>query len=43
MISNHYPTMYGGWYRDYCALGVVIVGFITVWLLYKQAAKVQGF
>lgn len=43
MVSNHYPTMYGGWYRDLCALGVVVVGFVTVWLLYKQAAKVQGF
>jgi uncharacterized membrane protein len=43
MISNHYPTMYGQTYRDLCALGVVVVGFVTAWLLYKQAAKVQGF
>jgi uncharacterized membrane protein len=43
MISNHYPTMYGANYRDFCALGVVVVGFVSVWLLYKQSAKVQGF
>lgn len=43
MISNHYPTMYGNTYRDFCALGVVVVGFVSVWLLYKQSAKVQGF
>lgn len=43
MISNHYPTMYGQTYRDLCALGVVVVGFVATWLLYKQAAKVQGF
>ena len=43
MISNHYPTMYGANYRDMCALGVVVVGFVAVWLLYKQSAKVQGF
>lgn len=43
MISNHYPTMYGNPYRDLCALGVVVLGFFATWLLYKQAAKVQGF
>ena len=43
MISNHYPTMYGNTYRDMCALGVVVVGFVATWLLYKQSAKVQGF
>ncbi len=43
MISNHYPTMYGNHYRDLCALGVVVLGFFATWLLYKQAAKVQGF
>jgi uncharacterized membrane protein len=43
MISNHYPTMYGNQYRDWCALGVVVVGFVVVWWLYKKAGKVQGF
>ena len=42
MISNHYPTMYGNPYRDFCAGGVIVVGFFVTWLLYKQAAKVQG-
>ncbi|MGZ8852254.1 MAG: urate hydroxylase PuuD [Thermoanaerobaculia bacterium] len=43
MISNHYPTMYGNPYRDMCALGVIVLGFLTVWLLYKKAGKVPGF
>jgi len=42
MISNHYPTMYGQQYRDFCAAGVIVLGFFVTWLLYKQAAKVQG-
>lgn len=43
MISNHYPTMYSNPYRDICALGVIVAGFVTVWLLYKKAGKVPGF
>lgn len=43
MISNHYPTMYAGEYRDVCALGVVVVGLIAVRMMYGKAAKVQGF
>jgi uncharacterized membrane protein len=43
MISNHYPTVYGSNYRDLYALIVVVVGLLSVWALYKQAAKVQGF
>ena len=38
MISNHYPTMYGGQYRDACIAGVVLVGFAIVWWLYKVSA-----
>ncbi len=43
MISNHYPTVYGSTYRDLYALVVVVIGFLSVSMLYKQAAKVQGF
>ena len=43
MISNHYPTVYGSNYRDLYALIVVVVGLLSVWALYKQSAKVQGF
>jgi uncharacterized membrane protein len=43
MISNHYPTMYGQPFRDWCAGGVIVIGFFVTWLLYKQAGKVQGF
>jgi len=43
MISNHYPTMFSNPYRDICALGVIVAGFVTVWLLYKKAGKVPGF
>ena len=43
MVSNHYPTMYGGSYRDVCAAGVIALGWFVTWLLYKQSAKVQGF
>ena len=38
MISNHYPTMYGGQYRDACIAGVVVIGFAIVWWLYKVSA-----
>ncbi len=43
MISNHYPTMYSGDYRDACIAGVIILGFIVVRLLYGKAGKVPGF
>jgi uncharacterized membrane protein len=43
MVSNHYPTMYGNPYRDILALGIVILGFLTVWWLYKKSAAVPGF
>jgi uncharacterized membrane protein len=42
MISNHYPTMYGGEYRDVCLAGVIAIGFFFAWLMYKKAAKVPG-
>ncbi|HJQ37281.1 MAG TPA: urate hydroxylase PuuD [Thermoanaerobaculia bacterium] len=42
MISNHYPTMYGGEYRDLCLAAVIALGFFITWLLYKKAAKVPG-
>ena len=49
MVSNHYSTMYGytPWLgpipsRDFCALGVIVVGFIAVRLMYGKAAKVPG-
>jgi uncharacterized membrane protein len=43
MISNHYPTVYGNEYRDLCLAGIIALGFFVTWLLYKKAAKVQGF
>jgi uncharacterized membrane protein len=43
MISNHYPTMFSNPYRDLCATGVIVVGFIAVRLMYGKAAKVPGF
>lgn len=43
MISNHYPTMFSGAYRDVCLLGVLIVGFGFVRSMYGKSAKVQGF
>lgn len=43
MISNHYPTMYGGQYRDVCLAGVIALGFLFVWWTYGKSAKVQGF
>jgi uncharacterized membrane protein len=41
MISNHYPTMYGGQYRDLCLAAVLAVGFLAVWLIYGKSAKVS--
>ncbi|HVE73267.1 MAG TPA: urate hydroxylase PuuD [Thermoanaerobaculia bacterium] len=38
MISNHYPTMYGGTYRDVCIAAVMLLGFAIVWWLYRQSA-----
>jgi uncharacterized membrane protein len=43
MISNHYPTMYGGDARDICLAGVMALGFFVVWLVYRKSAKVSGF
>jgi uncharacterized membrane protein len=50
MISNHYPQMYGYTpflgpipYRDFCALGVIVVGFVFARLMYGKAGKVPGF
>ena len=43
MISNHYPTMYGNPYRDACAAGVIVLGFIATRLMYGKATKVPGF
>lgn len=43
MISNHYPTVYGHDCRDAYAFAVIALGFLVTWLLYKHAAKVQGF
>lgn len=43
MISNHYPTMFSNPYRDLCATGVIVVGFIATRLLYGKAPKVPGF
>jgi uncharacterized membrane protein len=42
MISNHYPTMYSQQYRDMCLLGVIVLGFVTVRLLYGKSAKVEA-
>ena len=39
MISNHYPTMYGGQYRDICLASVIAIGFALVWWLYKKSAS----
>ena len=39
MISNHYPTMYGSGSAWLCAIGVVIVGFVVTFLLYKKSAS----
>jgi uncharacterized membrane protein len=43
MISNHYPEMYGNAAADWCLLGVFVIGFIAVRLLYGKSAKVSGF
>ncbi|HEX2062505.1 MAG TPA: urate hydroxylase PuuD [Thermoanaerobaculia bacterium] len=43
MVSNHYPTMYGNTYRDLCLLGVFVLGFVAVRLLYGKSAKVAPF
>ena len=39
MISNHYPTMYGGQYRDICLASVIAIGFAIVWWLYKKSGS----
>lgn len=42
MISNHYSPMFSNPARDLCLLGVIVVGFVVVRLLYGKAGKVQG-
>jgi uncharacterized membrane protein len=42
MISNHYPTVFAAECRDLYALGVIVLGFIVVRLLYGKAPKVPG-
>lgn len=42
MISNHYPTMFASDYRDICALGAVVIGFLITRILYGKAPKVPG-
>jgi len=42
MVSNHYGEMFGNPARDLCLAGVIVLGFITVRLLYGKAAKVEG-
>ncbi len=42
MISNHFPTMYGAAARDICLLGVIVIGFVAVRLLYGKSAKVPA-
>jgi uncharacterized membrane protein len=49
MISNHYPTMYGAtlsggiYIRDICLVGVFVIGFVVVRMIYGKSAKVAGF
>jgi uncharacterized membrane protein len=38
MISNHYPTMYSGAYRDICLASVLALGFLVVRMLYGKSA-----
>jgi uncharacterized membrane protein len=42
MVSNHYPTMYGNVYRDICLLGVIVIGFVVVRMIYGKSAKVPA-
>ena len=37
MVSNHYPTMYGGQFRHYCIAGVLALGFAIAWWLYRKS------
>jgi uncharacterized membrane protein len=39
MISNHYPTMYSGAYRDICLAAVLALGFLVVRMLYGKSAS----
>ena len=39
MISNHYPTMYGGEFRHVCIASVLAIGFLITWLLYKKSGS----
>lgn len=42
MVSNHYPTMYGSAARDLCLLGVIVLGFVVVRMIYGKSAKVPA-
>ena len=42
MVSNHYPTMFSNPMRDACLAGVIALGFLAVWMLYKKSGKVTG-
>ncbi len=39
MVSNHYPTVYGGANNWMYALGFVVVGFLLTWYLYNKSAS----
>jgi uncharacterized membrane protein len=38
MVSNHYPTIYGGggWIS---VVGFVVAGFLLTWFLYKKSGS----
>ncbi len=38
MVSNHYPTIYGGSNSWIWAIGFVIVGFLLTWAMYAKSA-----
>jgi uncharacterized membrane protein len=39
MISNHYPTVYGGSFNWICAMAFVVVGILIGMFLYKKSAS----
>ncbi len=39
MISNHYPTVYGGDMRGVWAIGFVVIGFLITWVLYNKSGS----
>ena len=42
MISNHYPTIYSDRLRDVYLVIAIIVGFVTVRLLYGKSSTLKG-